>query len=189
MHSSPRLVRPHYSSKAEAGEEFDTHVRQLIKWIENPKQGFCPLPGGVFAVSDNGLPLFKGDILLDLKTVHGFPIEFALISIFQHGWQVDWIEFVNYARYRGFLVYQIMEMVEVSLRDAFVERNVVEKILDNIRLFICITDEDFRHYIKTDSLAAREMVDGLVRKYGPTYTPPCGPVMLHGFGTRTEIKK
>ena len=189
MHSSPKLVRPHYFSKAETDEEFDLHVRQLIKWIENPKQGFCPLPGGVFAVSDNGLLLFRGDILLDLKTVHGFPIEFALISIFQRGWQVDWIEFDNYARYRGFLVYQIMEMVEVSLRDAFVERNVVEKILDNIRLFICITDEDFRHCIKTDSQAAREMVGALVRKYGSTYTPPCGPVMLHGFGTRTEIKK
>lgn len=77
------------------------------------------LPEGVFGITCDGKAMFRGDVLFELKTTHGFPLDFALDRIINDaGMAVDWVAFIEAARRNKWWDFQTYEVMTHAMEDA-----------------------------------------------------------------------
>jgi alanyl-tRNA synthetase len=88
-------------------------------------EGRTTLPEGVVGLTEDSKPMFRGDVLFDLRCAHGFPLDFALDRIINdEGMAVDWVAFIEAARRNQWWDYQTYETICHAMVDAALPREM-----------------------------------------------------------------
>lgn len=94
------------------------------------------LPSGCVGFTEDFKPLFRGDVLFELKDTHGFPLDFALDRIMStEKMAVDWVAFIEAARARGWWDFQTYDVISHALVDAQIPRPTSAAILDRFKRY------------------------------------------------------
>ena len=81
--------------------------------------------------------VFPGFRLFLLKDSHGLPLESAIDKVMNEaGLPIDWTSFIVAARSSGWWDYQIIEAVENGLKDADVQKDLIDPILLRIKCYM-----------------------------------------------------
>lgn len=95
------------------------------------------LPEGVYGLTVDNKIMFRGDVLFELKTTHGFPLDFALDRIInESGGAIDWVAFIEAARRGGWWDYQTFEATSHAMVDAMLPLNMQASILQRFKLYV-----------------------------------------------------
>jgi alanyl-tRNA synthetase len=80
---------------------------------------------------------FSGKLVFELKTVHGFPLDFAVDKIVNdRGFSIDWPEFVDTARANLWWDFQTFKVIQEALKEAQVPPETIAGITHGLRLYI-----------------------------------------------------
>lgn len=84
------------------------------------------LPSDVVGLTADGKRMFRGDVLFELKSTFGMPLDFALDKIVNyHGMAVDWPAFIEAARRNGWWDFQTHGVFLHGLEDSGVGKEYV----------------------------------------------------------------
>jgi alanyl-tRNA synthetase len=79
--------------------------------------------------------VFNGAKLFELKTTHGFPLDFALDRIINDaGMSVSWVGFIEAARKNKWWDFRTIEVIAHALEDAQVSAK--EEIINRAKLYM-----------------------------------------------------
>lgn len=99
--------------------------------------GCDTLPEGVVGLTDDLKPMFRGDVLFEMKATHGFPLDFALDKIINEaGLAVDWVSFIEAARSNKRWDFQTYEDICHAMEDATLPKEMQAAIRHRFRLYV-----------------------------------------------------
>ena len=88
-------------------------------------------------ITTDGRRMFPGEVLFNLRSTRGLPLDFALDRIInERGLSVEWLGFVNAARRNGWKDYQTFTVIEHALQDAGLTAEMKQGITDGIRRYM-----------------------------------------------------
>ena len=95
------------------------------------------LPEGVIGLTDDMKVMFRGDVLFELKSTHGLPIEMVLDRIINEcGMAVDWVAFIEAARRNGWWDFQTYDVIRYGMEDAGLPREMQSAIIERFQLYV-----------------------------------------------------
>jgi hypothetical protein len=87
----------------------------------------------------NGLEIYQGKKLFELKATHGLPLDIALDHLFAAGVSIDWTGFIDCARSNGWYDFKIIALIETSLEDCLIDRDTKLAIVERSKAYIMDT--------------------------------------------------
>lgn len=81
--------------------------------------------------------MVSGKFLFNLKTTHGFPLDFALDEIINvKGGAIDWPEFIEESRKNGFWDFQTHDLILYALQDASIDKDKINEIMARVKMYM-----------------------------------------------------
>ena len=95
------------------------------------------LPRDVVGLTEDTKVMFRGDVLFELKSTHGFPIEVALDRIINEcGMAVDWVAFIEAARRNKWWDFQTYDVIRYGMEDAGLSHAMQTAIKKRFQLYV-----------------------------------------------------
>jgi alanyl-tRNA synthetase len=90
----------------------------------------------------------KGEFVFKLMDTHGCPLDMMIdvVDSKEDKIEIDWVGFIRQGWEQGWLTFQIYEKIKNSYGESlsYTKREVeVEEILNKIRLYMCVHDENY----------------------------------------------
>lgn len=81
--------------------------------------------------------LYNGSMIFELKATHGLPLDFVFDEVInKQKLSIDWVGFIEAARRNKWWDFQIYDLIEYSLRDSDVNKELTEGILFRFKIYV-----------------------------------------------------
>lgn len=80
--------------------------------------------------------LFSGDKLFFLVATHGLPLDIAVGKIFNAGFTIDWVGFIDAALAGGWQPRRILTAIECSALEAISDNDYCHEVIVRVKLYL-----------------------------------------------------